>query len=111
MATVTRSGEEPTTVSPAWHFRRRDDRCTIQRSEEAADWFLLLVTTNGTTKTYRFSDLDRLIAFQTNMEDFLVRTGWSLESFTPERRNGRDRRRMPRIENDRRRWWTDPPRD
>jgi hypothetical protein len=41
------------------------------------------------------------------MEAFLVRTGWSLADFTPDRRGGDDRRDLPREDNDRRRWWTD----
>ena len=41
------------------------------------------------------------------METFLLKTGWVLTSFSPERRGGRDRRSFPRIDDERRRWWTD----
>jgi hypothetical protein len=41
------------------------------------------------------------------MEQFLVRTGWSLVAFSPERRRYQDRRGFPRVNPDRRRWWTD----
>jgi hypothetical protein len=41
------------------------------------------------------------------MEASLVRNGWLLDSFAPDRRSGRDRRRMPRKNTDRRRWWRD----
>ena len=38
--------------------------------------------------------------------DSLLRTGWLLLTYAPDRRR-RDRRRFPRATNDRRRWWTD----
>jgi hypothetical protein len=41
------------------------------------------------------------------MEHFLIKTGWSLEQFSPDRRTGQDRRGFPRVDVDRRRWWTD----
>jgi len=41
------------------------------------------------------------------METFLLRTGWTFASFSPERRIPLDRRTFPRITSDRRRWWTD----
>ena len=90
----------------AWTFRRREDRLTIQR--QATDQGLqLLVSKNGQPRAYGFSSLDRLIAFQCDMEAFLVQTGWSLADFTPDRRRGADRRDLPRVALDRRRWWTD----
>lgn len=91
-----------------WTFRRRSDHCALRRTFEADGTWILSVCENGRVRSYPFSALDRLVAFQADMEAFLVRTGWALESFTPERRAGRDRRRSPRIDNDRRRWWTDP---
>lgn len=93
-----------------WTFRRRSDRCTIRRVPDGNVRCLLTVDENGRTRTYGFSSLDRLIAFQADMEAFFVRTGWTLEAFAPERRAGRDRRNAPRVGNDRRRWWTDPTR-
>lgn len=91
-----------------WIFRRRSDRCTLRRIQEEDGRCILSVNENGQERAYAFSEPDRLIAFQSDMEAFLVRTGWALESFSPERRTGRDRRRSPRVDNDRRRWWTDP---
>lgn len=106
------TGPDAPPLVAEWTFQRRSDRCVVRRIPHADGSGVLEVCDNGRTRTYTFSELDRLIAFQENMEAFLVRTGWALESFMPERRRGRDRRRMPRIDNDRRRWWTDPvPRD
>jgi hypothetical protein len=41
------------------------------------------------------------------MEAFLLKSGWSFVEFSPERRRGSERRRLPRLLGDRRRWWTD----
>jgi len=99
--------DDPSLVAE-WAFQRRADRCVIRRIPDTDGGGVLEVCGNGPARSYSFSELDRLIAFQSNMEAFLTRTGWTLESFTPEHRRGRDRRRLPRINNDRRRWWTDP---
>jgi hypothetical protein len=92
-------------VLGVWTFQRKDDRFTIQRhvSEEG---FALLVSDNGGQRTLRFRDLERLVVCQSDMETFLVRTGWSLADFAPDRRVA-DRRTFPRVTPDRRRWWTD----
>lgn len=89
----------------AWTFQRKEDRFTIQR-EAAENGFELLVSENGRVRTFRFDDFERLVVCQSDMETFLVRTGWSLADFTPDRRRA-DRRAFPRITSDRRRWWTD----
>lgn len=88
-----------------WTFRRRGDRLLLRR-EETPSGVHLVVTENGTSRSFAFSSLSRLVAFQSDMEAFLVRTGWTFIAFAPERRRGRDRRRMPRM-TERRRWWTD----
>jgi hypothetical protein len=90
---------------PMWTFARRDERVRLRR-EPTADGLLLVVDENGSPRSYFFNDLDSLIAFQSDMEAFLVRTGWSLLEFSPDRRTGFDRRKFPRID-ERRRWWTD----
>jgi hypothetical protein len=96
---------ESVTAEAVWTFGRLQERVVLRR-EQAADGILLLVTENGTPRSYRFSDVGRLLAFQSDMEAFLVRTGWSLLEFSPDRRTGRDRRQFPRLA-ERRRWWTD----
>jgi len=88
-----------------WTFGRREERLILHR-EETEDGFLLAVSENGQPRSYHFTDLHRLIAFQSDMEAFLIRTGWTFIEFAPERRGGRDRRSFPRIA-ERRRWWTD----
>jgi len=89
----------------AWTFRRRSEQLLLRR-EETPTGVNLLVIENGTCRSFSFTDLDRLVAFQSDMEAFLVRTGWTFSAFAPDRRRGRDRRQMPRM-TERRRWWTD----
>jgi len=88
-----------------WTLRRRDDQLLLRR-EQTPSGVNLVVIENGTSRSFAFSDVERLVSFQSDMEAFLVRTGWTFIAFTTERRSGRDRREMPRI-TERRRWWTD----
>ena len=97
-------------VLAVWTFRRREDVLALSR-EQAGEGYQLVVTECGRPRTFGFQNLERLIHFQHDMEAFLVRTGWRLVDFTPDRRGGDDRRDLPREDNDRRRWWTDVVRD
>jgi hypothetical protein len=90
---------------PVWRFGRREERLTLRR-ETKEEGVALVVTENGTPRSFLFSNLDGLAAFQSDMEAFLVRSGWSLLEYSPDRRSGRDRRGFPRL-TERRRWWTD----
>ncbi len=78
----------------------------LQR-EHTDDNVTLVVINGGDVSRIPFKDPSALVAFQNDMEEMLVHTGWVLVQFDPERRI-RDRRTFPRVENDRRRWWTDP---
>jgi len=64
------------------------------------------MTTDGPPHSYFFGDFSKLVVFQSDMEAFLLKTGWSFVAFAPERRLGIDRRGWPRLD-ERRRWWTD----
>jgi hypothetical protein len=88
-----------------WTFCRRTDKLQLRREETPTGVHLVIVE-NGTSRSFAFTDLDRLAAFQSDMEAFLIRTGWTFAAFSPDRRTGRDRRQMPRL-TERRRWWTD----
>jgi hypothetical protein len=94
------------TAATAWTFERQGERLVLHREETATGVNLVVVSENGVPRCYPFDTMDRLVAFQSDMELLLVRTGWSFIAFTPDRRTGRDRRGMPRI-SERRRWWTD----
>jgi len=98
---------------PVWTFARGGQRLTLRR-QHTEGGILLIVTENGTPRTYFFDEVAKLTTFQVDMEAFLIGSGWSFVAFSPERRSGRDRRSFPRI-SDRRRWWTDgssePPKD
>jgi hypothetical protein len=91
----------------SWTFVRGEERLVI-RSQQAGEEALLLAIEGGTeAHTYAFADRRLLDGFQSDMEAMLLQTGWSLAGFEPDRRRGRDRRGWPRVEPDRRRWWTD----
>jgi hypothetical protein len=87
-------------------FRRADERLMLQRYDELEGLALVITNAEG-SRSVPFKELDALVTFQANMEQFLVRTGWSLATFEPERRRYQDRRLFPRVNPDRRRWWTD----
>ena len=90
-----------------WTFRRSDEQLTIRRCESDGA-ATLVVTAEGQPRSFRFAQLEELERLQHDMETFLLRTGWTLAAFSPERRTPGDRRGFPREGNDRRRWWTDP---
>lgn len=92
--------------NPVWIFARGGDRLEISR-EVVDDGVMLVVSGEGTPRSYFFRDAARLDVFQHDMETLLLKTGWTFSSFAPERRAGRDRRGWPRKADDRRRWWTD----
>jgi len=96
------------TQTAFWLFGRDDQRVKIERLCDAEDDAPTLVITanDDPPRTYAFDTMVALMRFQSDMEEFLVTTGWSLLEFFPERRTGRDRRTFPRID-ERRRWWTD----
>ena len=91
-----------------WTFSRADERLEIRRhTADSPDIRLVVAVKGQSPRSYAFPDMMALTRFQNDMEQFLVHTGWSLLSFSPERRTGRDRRDWPRL-TERRRWWTGP---
>jgi hypothetical protein len=93
---------------PTWVFARGSERQEIRRHEADGEAVLTIVDASG-PRSYRFRTLVSLTNFQCDMEELLLKTGWSFVQFSPNQRTGRDRRRTPRILGDRRRWWTDGP--
>ena len=90
-----------------WTFGRADDRLVLRRQHTDQGLTLVVIASDRPPVTIPFRDLSALKTFQADMEDVLVHTGWSLIGFEPDQRR-RDRRTFPRVDNDRRRWWTDP---
>jgi hypothetical protein len=88
-----------------WTYRRGDERLALSR-EETGNGVNLVVSDQRTPRSYAFTDPVRLLTFQSDMESFLLRTGWTFVEFAPDRRERRDRRLFPRL-TERRRWWTD----
>ena len=95
-------------AEPHWLFERSGQTLELRRVQ-APDGVTLeiLVDAGSRARSYFFSELDTLVRFQSDMEQFLLKTGWSFVRFSPDRRTGTERRKWPRFDNDRRRWWTD----
>ena len=89
-----------------WTFVRGNDALEITR-EELDDGTTLVISGDGTPRSYFFREGHRLETFQRDMETLLLKTGWTFKGYEPDRRSGGDRRGWPRRSNDRRRWWTD----
>jgi hypothetical protein len=87
-------------------FGRAAERLDIRHRETSSGHALVVSGTDG-TRSYLFHDEAALLKFESDMEQFLVRTGWSLIAFSQDHRQYADRRTFPRITTDRRRWWTD----
>ncbi len=88
-----------------WTFGKENERISLGRRSESC--VLIVVRARDEMHEYRFADPSSLRVFQADMEAFLLKTGWSLLKYAPERRHrDRDRRRFPRLA-ERRRWWTD----
>ena len=79
---------------------------TIRDCEGDGPQVGLTVITNGEPRSFAFDDVIAAVRFQSDMELFLLQTGWSFVQFSPEQRTYRDRRTFPRL-TERRRWWTD----
>jgi len=90
-----------------WTFERGKEQLTVMRAKDCDPLVLTVVLEGESPRCYEFDYAYELTRFQTNMETFLLKTGWVLSGFSPERRRGRDRRSFPRIDDERRRWWTD----
>ena len=89
-----------------WTFARDERQLEIRRTQNE-EGFLLGIVGDGAPRTYFFAELARLRVFQSDLEKFLLGTGWSFIGFYPDRRAGRERRNYSRLITDRRRWWTD----
>jgi hypothetical protein len=86
-------------------FERGAERFELHRQQMPNGWQLTMTGTSP-TRTLMFQDAASLLAFQSDTETLLLKTGWSFTAFSPDRRLGMDRRTWPR-ESERRRWWTD----
>jgi hypothetical protein len=87
-----------------WTFGRENERISIGRKADSSA--VVVISADESPRAYPFKDSTARDSFQADMEAFLLRTGWTLMKYSPERRLGRDRRGFPRLR-ERRRWWTD----
>ena len=84
-----------------WTFGKDKERISLGRRSDSS--VLIVVRARDEVREYRFASVPALRTFQSDMEAFLMRTGWAQLRYFPERRRDRDRRRFPRPA-DRRRW-------
>jgi hypothetical protein len=89
-----------------WTFKKDHAFLSLERLVKSGKRVLMVRQSEG-VRELAFEDLAALEDFQHTMETFLLRTGWTFASFSPERRTPLDRRTFPRMTSDRRRWWTD----
>jgi hypothetical protein len=88
----------------SWVFERESDRLTIRRSTAAESVDLLVAGDGMNQRTLTFGSPGELLEFQIRFEEHLLRTGWRLVAFAPDRRSSGDRRAGPtRSGQDRRR--------
>jgi hypothetical protein len=69
--------------APTWIFARDPSTIAVQRLPMLR---LRVVSSAGHTREFDFKDMSELTAFHCGFEAHLIRTGWSLVSFGPERR-------------------------
>ncbi|HEY3045675.1 MAG TPA: hypothetical protein VGJ39_16715 [Vicinamibacterales bacterium] len=93
-----KTDSEPAT--PTWVFARGTDHVRIQRVEPTR---LVVSSPNEDTMQHDFDSAEALLSYQLDYEQELVANGWRLIEFSPERRSGHDRRKVPRFGEDRRR--------
>src|SRR5207248_334785 len=91
-----------------WTFERGEERLILKREVDQGRHHLVIMHADG-CHALPFNDFEALVTFQADMERVLLATGWTLANFSPDRRRYGDRRAFPRVDNDRRRWWTDAP--
>ena len=68
---------------PTWTFDREGERLIVQRDARDGSSCALIVTRDGLSRTIDFPELPALVRFQTDMDTFLLRTGWLLLNYAP----------------------------
>lgn len=83
-----------------WVFRRQERELRVAQSEEECR--LIVSPPDAPSIQRRFTTVEALVAFQTELVSQLRREGWILNHVEPERRSGRDRRMRTRSDPERR---------
>ena len=96
-----RSEEIKTSVRVVWVFRRDSAELRVAHAED--ERLLVVARPDAPVMQRRFTSVEALIEFQTELEVGLKREGWVLHHIEPDRRSRADRRNRPRGEADRRR--------
>jgi hypothetical protein len=94
------TADTATTLRVVWVFRRQERELRVAQSEE--DCRLIVSPPDAPSIQRRFTTVEALVAFQTELVSQLRREGWVLNHVEPERRSGRDRRLRTRSDPERR---------
>jgi hypothetical protein len=70
---------------PTWIFQRDGERLMLHCREHPRG-ITLVVSGDGDLRSYSFHDVAALVKFESEMEEFLLETGWSPAQLTTEPR-------------------------
>jgi hypothetical protein len=70
---------------PVWIFQRGGERLMLH-CRESARGVTLVVSGDGDLRSYSFHDFPALVKFESEMEEFLLETGWVRAQLTIEPR-------------------------
>jgi hypothetical protein len=98
--TNRRTADTVATLRVVWVFRRQERELRVAQSED--DCRLIVSPPDAPSIQRRFTTVESLVAFQTELVNQLRREGWALTHVEPERRSGRDRRLRDRSQPERR---------
>jgi hypothetical protein len=84
-----------TVVEYEWVYQRERERVTVQRWRRPDKvWELTLIWSSGEVETEGYVDLELLSGVHARLERELIRGGWELREFRPERRKFQRRRTL-----------------
>ena len=88
-------------MAGTWIYTRQQERLRVERHERAHGAELIL-TGASTSQRKAFDHIEDLIVYHALLEHSLTEAGWQFEHYTPDRREGSERRATARVTPDRR---------
>lgn len=93
-----------------WTFAKGGDEVTVEQWAEPETVVVVITreyeTGAQTVHSYEFAEHSSAEQFHANLDEALLKFGWSFVGYLPQRRTHEERRQRLRS-SDRRRWWTD----
>ena len=87
-------GADTQNMLPTWSFQRGVEQLKLH-CRESRRGVTLVVSGDGDLRSYSFRDYAALVKFESEMEEFLLETGWTPTELTIEQRPVRDRTLPP----------------